>query len=392
MKKTLPFLALLLAPYTFSQTPTQDQTYDSEWVGAVTTELTIATGAVTLTARLNVFKIDTEGDAASDDLDTITQSATVQSILLITSENSARDVVLKDGTGNLNLGGTDITLGVSEDDWVELFYDGTEWNLYSTPQWLLDSHGTSISTNTTDIATNVSSISTLDTDKMEEYGNKGLMTVDPDNLNSPAMTADITLTNTTVDTAPGALSKGRQYVTSDADTWAVILPSSSTYPRFIWNKDSTNSVDIEISGSGTVQAVLEPDAIAYCEYILADAAWDIEVIEPYAKSNVITKSANYTIGTDTTEEMYGGYFRVTSAATITAPAVLDGMHFTIKTIGAIAVSADVNASDLQVLDGVVLDDGDKATNTSTAGDVITFVSLDDGTGWDSTSNSWTDDS
>lgn len=85
-------------------------------------ELTIATGAVTCTKSYHT--IDTEGDAASDDLDTISGGRAGQ-ILVVQANNSARTVVLKDGTGNLKLSG-DITLDNTEDTAV-LVSDGTNW-------------------------------------------------------------------------------------------------------------------------------------------------------------------------------------------------------------------------------------------------------------------------
>ena len=87
--------------------------------------------------------------------------------------------------------------------------------------------------------------------------------------------------------------------------------------------------------------------------------------------------------------MYSGVFYVTGAYTVTLPAVESGMSATFITIGANAVSIDVNASDLQYLDGTALADGDKATNTSTTGDMIVFTYFD-ATGWYSASNGWTD--
>ena len=87
--------------------------------------------------------------------------------------------------------------------------------------------------------------------------------------------------------------------------------------------------------------------------------------------------------------MYSGVFYVTGAYTVTLPAVAEGMSATFITIGANAVSIDVNASDLQYLDGTALADGDKATNTSTAGDMIVFTYFD-ATGWYSASNGWAD--
>jgi len=107
-----------------------------------------------------------------------------------------------------------------------------------------------------------------------------------------------------------------------------------------------------------------------------------------------SKAAAYTVGTDDPREAYGGTIYVTSAAVITAPAIADGMSFTVITIGAIAVSVDVNASDLMYLDGTALADGDKATNTSTTGDILVcqYYSAD---GWYCMSGSpdgdhWTD--
>ena len=107
-----------------------------------------------------------------------------------------------------------------------------------------------------------------------------------------------------------------------------------------------------------------------------------------------SKSANYTVGTDNAAESYGGIIYVTSAATITAPAVATGMSFHVITIGATAVSVDVNASDRMYLDGTALDDGDKATNTSTTGDMISFY-YESAAGWYVISGSpdgdkWTD--
>lgn len=91
------------------------------------TELTIATGAVTATKSYHT--IDTESDAASDDLDTISGGRAGQ-ILVVQANNSARSVVLKDGTGNLKLSG-DITLDNAEDT-ATLVSDGTSWYLIAT--------------------------------------------------------------------------------------------------------------------------------------------------------------------------------------------------------------------------------------------------------------------
>lgn len=82
-------------------------------------ELTIAGGVVTVTQ--GVHTVDNQDDDADDDLDTI-NGFDVERRILIRAENSGRTVTLKDGTGNLLLGGSDIVL----DDtnlYVALFYD-----------------------------------------------------------------------------------------------------------------------------------------------------------------------------------------------------------------------------------------------------------------------------
>lgn len=103
-----------------------------------------------------------------------------------------------------------------------------------------------------------------------------------------------------------------------------------------------------------------------------------------------SKAAAYTVGTDSAGECYGGTVYVTSAAVITAcDGLVDGMKFTVITIGAIAVSVDVQSDDRMYLDGTALDDGDKATNTSTTGDMITCA-YESAAGWYCASNTWTD--
>lgn len=89
---------------------------------AAPTELTIATGAVTATKSYHT--VDTEADAASDDLDTIS-GGVAGAMLVITAADSARSVVAKDGTGNLLLSG-DFTMDNAEDT-LTLLYNGSNW-------------------------------------------------------------------------------------------------------------------------------------------------------------------------------------------------------------------------------------------------------------------------
>lgn len=88
------------------------------------TELTISTGAVTITEAFHI--IDTESDDASDDLDTIS-GGTAQDVLVIRAANDARTVVVKHNTGNIWLKGKrDLVLDDIQDA-VILIYDGTKW-------------------------------------------------------------------------------------------------------------------------------------------------------------------------------------------------------------------------------------------------------------------------
>ena len=101
---------------------TENLALESFVTGAGST-LTIATGAVTATGRWHL--IDTEAAAATDDLDTIS-GTTAGQIYVFQAVNSARDVVFKDGTGNLKMAG-DFTADNVEDT-ITFISNGT--NLY----------------------------------------------------------------------------------------------------------------------------------------------------------------------------------------------------------------------------------------------------------------------
>ena len=92
------------------------------------TELTVASGVVT--AIKNYHTIDTQSDASSDDVDTITAGTNVSAgfVLVVQPASSARTVVLKAGTSgadNLDIG-ADITLDESYSTYA-LIYDGSNW-------------------------------------------------------------------------------------------------------------------------------------------------------------------------------------------------------------------------------------------------------------------------
>jgi hypothetical protein len=88
------------------------------------TELTISAGVVTATGSSH--KIDTESDAASDDLDTI-NGGSAGDILILRAADGARTVVLKDGTGNLALEG-DFSLDAAGDQCVLQRTEAGYWN------------------------------------------------------------------------------------------------------------------------------------------------------------------------------------------------------------------------------------------------------------------------
>lgn len=88
------------------------------------TELTISGGVVTITEAFHI--IDTEGDAASDDLDTINGGSTGD-ILVIRPAHDARTVVVKHNTGNIWLKGqADVSLDDIR-DCLMLIRDATKW-------------------------------------------------------------------------------------------------------------------------------------------------------------------------------------------------------------------------------------------------------------------------
>lgn len=89
-------------------------------------------------------------------------------------------------------------------------------------------------------------------------------------------------------------------------------------------------------------------------------------------------------------EMNGMVF-VTATATITLPAVTIGTTVCVYSTTAAAVHVDANASDRIRLNGTALDDGDKVSSASAAGDFICLIG-DSADGWTTLgrSGTWTD--
>lgn len=103
---------------------------------ATSSELTIASGAATPTQ--NWHTVDTEGDAASDNLDTLTATnATDGFVLFLRANHADRTVVVKHNTGNIySANGEDLTLDETR-KFIVAIYDGTlskwlvGWMLFS---------------------------------------------------------------------------------------------------------------------------------------------------------------------------------------------------------------------------------------------------------------------
>lgn len=98
------------------------------------------------------------------------------------------------------------------------------------------------------------------------------------------------------------------------------------------------------------------------------------------KIGVITKAADYTLGTDSANEAYGYLVTMTATGTVTLPAVSIGMSVCVYSTTAAAVHVDANASDRIILDGTALADGDKVSSASGAGDFICLVA-ESANGW-----------
>ena len=86
---------------------------------------TIASGVVAASSDYSSYTIDTESAAATDDLDTISGGVEGQ-VIFISNTDSARTVVVKNGTGNIiNISG-DISLENPNQE-ISLKYNGTSW-------------------------------------------------------------------------------------------------------------------------------------------------------------------------------------------------------------------------------------------------------------------------
>lgn len=99
--------------------------------GAPSVELTIAAGIVTPTVTAGDFRIDTEADAAADDLTNIAQTNSWETRRIrLRCENAARVTTLKHGAGGsgqiLTIDGADFALN-DTGRWIDLEDVGSDW-------------------------------------------------------------------------------------------------------------------------------------------------------------------------------------------------------------------------------------------------------------------------
>lgn len=111
------------------------------------TSVTITSGAITITT--GYLEVDTEGLAATDDLDTITIGVMASgvaigegSVIVLQIANASRQVVVKNGTGNISMAGDFVMAALTSR--LTLMYSGSAWvELARTPEPWTDYSGTS---------------------------------------------------------------------------------------------------------------------------------------------------------------------------------------------------------------------------------------------------------
>lgn len=96
------------------------------WAASFNT-MTISSGQITLASPNGPAFVDTEGSAATDDLDTIFGAGRIGDVIVIQSTNAGRDTTVKHNTGNIRLaGGVDFTLSNTTDA-IALRWTGSVW-------------------------------------------------------------------------------------------------------------------------------------------------------------------------------------------------------------------------------------------------------------------------
>ena len=175
----------------------------------------------------------------------------------------------------------------------------------------------------------------------------------------------------------------------DGDTFGVIVNSADFTIDFSSNANIEGNANTDFTGSASEIVLLiftyRTDGWICTNYNMGFSDPTTFAIKGQ-KINTSTYSTDETLSAT---DVLGGVIYVTGEATLTVPALVENGSFSVITIGAVAVSIDPNGSDKLWLDGTALDNGDKITNLSTAGDiaVCTYYSAD---GWYCATNGWSD--
>lgn len=204
-------------------------------------------------------------------------------------------------------------------------------------------------------------------------------------------TVEIGLTASATQTqGQGALTAFRNYVDTVATPGDVRTLKSMAVgdSQYVENRGANTLSLYPASGQNLGEGLNTLTTLYPGEFVLA-VCEEANVIN--LKKSRGSVSVNFITGSETlpAHEMYNFVHYVTATATVALPPVAEGMNAVFHTVGAIAVSIDPNASDLIVLDGTALDDGDKITNASTAGDSAA-LSYYNATGFYASTNGWTD--
>ena len=89
-------------------------------------ELTISSGVITIAENSRLYDIDTEADAASDDLNTIS-GGTTNDIIVLRAEADSRTVVVKHNVGNIHLQNSLDRALANQNQKLMLRFNGVDW-------------------------------------------------------------------------------------------------------------------------------------------------------------------------------------------------------------------------------------------------------------------------
>ena len=178
---------------------------------------------------------------------------------------------------------------------------------------------------------------------------------------------------------------------------AVVFPAASGAVSYLEIKNSNGSndpeiaaagspsnIDIALTPKGSGQVVCQSDLELGGNSLLGGViASDENTLTVFTEDH----SASHTLSA---AECYGAVYTVSAAATLTLPTGVNGMSLMVTTVAAVAVSVKAGATDAIILDGGVMDDGDKITNSSTSGDSATFFCNSAGDWICVSDGNWTD--